>query len=56
MSAVKKDVGYLPMAKLEAVNYLEIRCDCVCLFRRVRLLAVFIEGRDLGSMDRESLT
>jgi hypothetical protein len=31
MSATRKDVDYLPMAKPDAINHLEIRRDCVHL-------------------------
>ena len=54
VSALRKDVGYLPMAKPDALNHLGIRRDCVHLPDGNRSLVVFIEGCDLSLSDWES--
>ena len=49
VSALKKDVDFLPMVIPDAINYSEIRRNCVApVFGSCdRLLVVSSEGRDL---------
>ena len=55
VSALLKDVDYLPMAKPVSSYPLGDTPRLCASLRCCRLLVVLTEGRDLGPMDRESL-
>ena len=51
-----RNVDFLPMAKSDAVNQLEIHQDCVRIFMCCRFLIVFIEDGDLCFSNKENLS